>query len=176
VVRKAVDFQSGPTQGAQTGHPAPQIALQNPAESCRAGTSVETGMTSPYYFDFYLQSHKGVTGTAEPSHYSVLRDDVGFGSEALQDFIHSLCDTYAKSSTGVSYAAPEYYADKLRDPLRHYFAKYYSGSMHSGIRDRGARKKSCQQTWKNDWKNAYPRDENWRNPWCQNLKSSMFDL
>lgn len=39
------------------------------------GTSVDKLVTSPYYQDFFLQSHSGIKGTAKPTHYFVLRND-----------------------------------------------------------------------------------------------------
>lgn len=39
--------------------------------NCPAGTIVDTGITSPVEFDYYLQSHGGLLGTSRPSHYAV---------------------------------------------------------------------------------------------------------
>ena len=43
--------------------------------NCNPGTYVDRTVTSPYFRDFYLQSHSGIKGTARPTHYFVLRDD-----------------------------------------------------------------------------------------------------
>jgi eukaryotic translation initiation factor 2C len=37
--------------------------------NCKPGTYVDRVVTSPYYDDFYLQSHSGIKGTARPTHY-----------------------------------------------------------------------------------------------------------
>jgi eukaryotic translation initiation factor 2C len=37
--------------------------------NCVPGTMVDSGITSPYFSDFYLQSHHGLQGTAIPTHY-----------------------------------------------------------------------------------------------------------
>lgn len=37
--------------------------------NCMPGTYVDRAVTSPYYDDFYLQSHSGIKGTARPTHY-----------------------------------------------------------------------------------------------------------
>jgi len=42
--------------------------------NCLPGTYVDRVVTSPYYRDFYLQSHSGVKGTARPTHYFMLAD------------------------------------------------------------------------------------------------------
>lgn len=54
---------------------------QNEADksgNCPAGTVVDTDVTNPAEFDFYLQSHGGLLGTSRPSHYNVLLDENGF--------------------------------------------------------------------------------------------------
>jgi eukaryotic translation initiation factor 2C len=43
--------------------------------NCLPGTWVDTVVASPYYQDFYLQSHSGIKGTARPTHYFILRND-----------------------------------------------------------------------------------------------------
>jgi eukaryotic translation initiation factor 2C len=46
-----------------------------PAESknAPAGTVIDTDITHPTDFDFYLQSHAGILGTSRPGHYTVRR-------------------------------------------------------------------------------------------------------
>jgi eukaryotic translation initiation factor 2C len=44
-------------------------------KNCLPGTWVDRAVTSPYYNDFYLQSHSGIKGTARPTHYFILRND-----------------------------------------------------------------------------------------------------
>ena len=41
----------------------------------KPGLVVDRGVTSPYSFDFYIQSHAAVQGQARPAHYIVLHDD-----------------------------------------------------------------------------------------------------
>jgi eukaryotic translation initiation factor 2C len=56
--------------------------------NCLPGTLVDTGVTSPYYRDFYLQSHSCIKGTARSTHYFVLRDgDVGVKFNELPEFV-----------------------------------------------------------------------------------------
>ncbi|KAK5131247.1 hypothetical protein LTR16_000930, partial [Cryomyces antarcticus] len=38
----------------------------------------------PYYFDFYLQSHNALVGTARPAHYFVLENGMGLTADKLQ--------------------------------------------------------------------------------------------
>lgn len=40
------------------------------------GTCVDTLVTSPYYQDFFLQSHSGIKGTAQPTRYFILKNSI----------------------------------------------------------------------------------------------------
>ncbi|KAK7444785.1 hypothetical protein VKT23_015102 [Stygiomarasmius scandens] len=86
-----------------------------------AGTVVDTGITHPVEFDFYLQSHAGIIGTSRPSHYNVLHDDNNFSVDALQDLCYTLCHVYARSTRSVSIPAPVYYADIVCARAKNHF-------------------------------------------------------
>jgi len=59
--------------------------------NCLPGTLVDSGVTSPYYRDFYLQSHSCIKGTARSTHYFVLRDgDVGVKFNELPEFVSEI--------------------------------------------------------------------------------------
>jgi eukaryotic translation initiation factor 2C len=55
------------------------------------GTVVDTGITHPSQFDFYLNSHAGLQGTNKPAHYHVLVDENGFSADGLQLLTYWLC-------------------------------------------------------------------------------------
>ncbi|KAF2644033.1 Piwi-domain-containing protein [Massarina eburnea CBS 473.64] len=100
----------------------------DPHASCSAGTIVESGVTSPCYFDFFLQSHAPVVGTARPTHYFVLENGMQFGARDLQNFTNWLCTTYVRATRSVSYAPPAYYADRLCERARCYFKDFFDGN------------------------------------------------
>uniref|UniRef100_A0A8C1PW44 Argonaute RISC component 1 n=1 Tax=Cyprinus carpio TaxID=7962 RepID=A0A8C1PW44_CYPCA len=75
-----------------------------------AGTTVDTSITHPFEFDFYLCSHAGIQGTSRPSHYYVLWDDNRFTADELQILTYQLCHTYVRCTRSVSIPAPAYYA------------------------------------------------------------------
>jgi eukaryotic translation initiation factor 2C len=52
------------------------------------GTVVDRGVTSHYLWDFFLQAHKGLQGTARPAHYIILKDELKFSQDALEQFVH----------------------------------------------------------------------------------------
>lgn len=74
------------------------------------GTVVDTVVTHPVDFDFFLCSHFGIQGTSRPAHYYVLWDDNGFDADTLQRLSFGLCHTYARCARSVSIPTPVYYA------------------------------------------------------------------
>ncbi|XP_037282362.2 protein argonaute-4 isoform X1 [Rhipicephalus microplus] len=74
------------------------------------GTTVDSVVTHPLDFDFFLCSHFGIQGTSKPSHYYIVWDDSDFSADDLQKLSFYLCHTYARCSRSVSIPAPVYYA------------------------------------------------------------------
>ncbi|KAG8747556.1 hypothetical protein FRC10_000692 [Ceratobasidium sp. 414] len=95
---------------------------QDRSGNCPSGTVVDTQITHPAIWDFYLQSHPGLKGTSAPSHYTVLHDDKGYNADSLQNIAHSLCHIYARSTRSVSIPAPVYYADIISARGRFHFS------------------------------------------------------
>lgn len=79
-------------------------------ENIPPGTVVDSVITHPREFDFYMCSHWGTRGTTRPTRYHVLWDENGFSSDELQRLIHSLCYTFARCTKPVSLVPPAYYA------------------------------------------------------------------
>lgn len=103
------------------------------AKNVPPGTVVDTGVTHPESFDFYLCSHFGIQvralfasihsllhlqGTSRPARYQVLCDDTGFTSDELQALTFSLTHTYGRCGRSVSIPAPTYYADLVATRAR----------------------------------------------------------
>lgn len=74
------------------------------------GTIIESGITHPSEFDFYLCSHPGLQGTSKPTHYHVLYDENRLGSDTLQELTYRLCYLYCRATRSVSVCPPAYYA------------------------------------------------------------------
>ncbi|CAB5198298.1 unnamed protein product [Rhizophagus irregularis] len=79
--------------------------------NCPPGTVIETDITHPFEFDFYLLSHAGIMGTSRPTHYQVLYDENEFDANRLQTLTYNLCHTYARCTRSVSLVPPVYYAN-----------------------------------------------------------------
>ncbi|QDS76816.1 hypothetical protein FKW77_002698 [Venturia effusa] len=67
----------------------------------------------PVEYEFYLQSHAAIKGTARSAHYVVLENEGNFTKGQIQSMTHLFCYAYARATKGVSYCAPAYYADRL---------------------------------------------------------------
>ncbi|KAL8170239.1 hypothetical protein V2J09_022043 [Rumex salicifolius] len=74
------------------------------------GTVVDTTISHPIQYDFYLCSHAGIQGTSRPTHYHVLLDENDFPPDLLQLMTYSLCYTYARCTRSVSIVPPVYYS------------------------------------------------------------------
>ncbi|KAL4076885.1 Piwi domain-containing protein [Scleroderma yunnanense] len=91
------------------------------------GTVVDRGVTAVYDFDFFLQAHGSSQGTARPTHYYVVHDEIGFDANTLQGLTNSLSYMFSRATKAVSLVSPAYYADiacwrgrcYLRQLLRH---------------------------------------------------------
>lgn len=51
------------------------------------GTVVDRGVTMAKHWDFFLQAHRGLKGTARPAHYFIIKDGIGFGKDNIQTLV-----------------------------------------------------------------------------------------
>ncbi|SPO38920.1 related to argonaute protein [Pseudozyma flocculosa] len=109
-----------------------------------AGTVVDRDITSPYAFDFYLQSQAGLVGTTIPAHYVVLMDENRFSSDSLQRTINSLCYSYARATRSVSLVPPAYYAHQLATKAKALVWPDTSGDTSTVVSSEGREAKSIE--------------------------------
>jgi hypothetical protein len=93
---------------------------QRGSMNTKPGTVVDRGITGTTYHEFYMQAHQGLQGTARPGHYIVIKDDIGFNANSLEQVTHSLCYLFGRAPKAVSYVPPAYYADILATRGRAY--------------------------------------------------------
>ncbi|KAJ4376118.1 hypothetical protein N0V83_001399 [Neocucurbitaria cava] len=94
--------------------------------NCPAGTLVDKGITSPFFSEFFLQSHHALQGTAIPTRYFVLENGILLDDCEIQRLTYKLCFTYVRATMGVSYAPPAYYADRLCERGRQYLRDWFT--------------------------------------------------
>jgi eukaryotic translation initiation factor 2C len=78
--------------------------------NCLVGTVVDKKITHPTLNDFYLQSHFANQGTARPSHYTILHDDIKLTIDEFQSLSNILCYNFQRTTSSVSIPSPTYYA------------------------------------------------------------------
>lgn len=101
-------------------YPTDSRSMDQKSGNPMPGTVVDRGVTSHYLWDFFLQAHKGLQGTARPAHYVVLKDELHFGQNELEAFVHKLCYNFNRATKAVSICPPAYYADLICERGRMY--------------------------------------------------------
>ncbi|PPS07996.1 hypothetical protein GOBAR_AA12647 [Gossypium barbadense] len=81
------------------------------------GTVIDNKVCHPKNNDFYLGTHAGMIGITRQTHYHVLLDQVGFSTDDLQEFVHSLSYMYQRSTTAIFFVAPICYAHLVASQL-----------------------------------------------------------
>jgi eukaryotic translation initiation factor 2C len=103
------------------------------------GTVVDRGVTEARNWDFYLQAHTALQGTARPAHYYTVLDEIfrdrkvqapfQNSADALEDLTHNLCYLFGRATKAVSICPPAYYADLVCQRARCYLGKLFDGSQ-----------------------------------------------
>ncbi|KAK4897839.1 hypothetical protein LTR27_004611 [Elasticomyces elasticus] len=159
----------------------------------KPGLIVDSVITRPNVtpvFDFFLQSHAALKGTAKSGHYIVLESGTMLADE-IQTLTHAFCYNYARACKGVSYAGPAYYADRLCERGTQYLKAY----TNSRVDNRPALVKKQAEidggkaalpgyqkavaehvSLTNYWNPNPTRVQGRKNPWHPNLDKIMFWL
>jgi len=99
------------------------------------GTVVDRGVTDAYLYDFFLQAHSGLQGSARPARYVVIKDELGFKADMLESFTHNLCYMFNRATKAVSICPPAYYADLLCERARMYLFSTLNEPLGSDFGD-----------------------------------------
>ena len=119
---------------------------KNAKRNCPNGTVMDRGVTNAQSWDFYLQAHQALQGTARPAHYYVLVDEIfrclgQNPADALEELTHNLAYTFGRCTRAVSYCPAAYYADILCTRARCYLSQYFdppdSVASEAGSQDGG---------------------------------------
>ncbi|KAK0647518.1 Protein argonaute-2 [Lasiodiplodia hormozganensis] len=123
----------------------------------KPGTVVDRGVTQAAQWDFYLQPHVALQGTARPAHYFVVLDEIfraryggggGAGkkplppgcrnvSDVLEELTLALCYLFGRATKAVSYCPPAYYADIACERGRAYLSDVFEASSAGSVTDAG---------------------------------------
>jgi hypothetical protein len=111
------------------------------SSNTKAGTVVDRGVTEARNWDFFLQAHAALQGTARPAHYYVVLDEIfrpryaktpGKNiADEFQDLTQSMCYTFGRATKAVSYCTPAYYADIVCERARCYLSHLFESPSNS---------------------------------------------
>jgi hypothetical protein len=125
----------------------------------RSGTVVDRGVTEGRNWDFFLQAHAAIKGTARPAHYYVVLDEIfkkrkvmppfQNAADVLEDLTHNMCYLFGRATKAVSICPPAYYADIVCERARCYLSQFDS-STRSTTPAQGEFKRDGQEEVKPD--------------------------
>ncbi|KDR70848.1 hypothetical protein GALMADRAFT_144328 [Galerina marginata CBS 339.88] len=118
------------------------------------GTVVDRGVTSVYNFDFFLQAHGALQGTARPTHYYVLHDDNAFQADELQALTNDVSYMFARATQAVSLVSPAYYAHLACERGRYYLYKFLQSTSNIARSASSDDKKSIMDDAQKAWRDG----------------------
>jgi len=133
-------------------YPTDPNHIHQKSKSPKEGTVVDRGVTNVRYWDFFLQAHASLQGTARPAHYTVLLDEIfradykDKAAHALESLTHEMCYLYGRATKAVSICPPAYYADLVCTRARLHKAELFedNGSVKSGGSGGAAPIQACE--------------------------------
>lgn len=111
-----------------------QEAEADRSSNCFPGTVVDRGVTEVRNWDFFLQPHACLQGTARTCHYFVILDEIFTkqplkghknAADALEDLTHNMCHLFGRATKAVSLCPPAFYADLLCTRTRSYLSDQF---------------------------------------------------
>uniref|UniRef100_A0A3Q3VLJ3 Piwi-like protein 1 n=1 Tax=Mola mola TaxID=94237 RepID=A0A3Q3VLJ3_MOLML len=100
VVKKRISSRFFALIGGKVSNPPP-------------GTIVDTEVTRPEWYDFYIVSQAVRSGSVSPTHYNVVYDTSGLKPDHMQRLTYKLCHMYYNWQGIIRVPAPCQYAHKL---------------------------------------------------------------
>lgn len=103
------------------------------AANPQPGTVVDRAVSEARHWDFFLQAHAALQGTARPAHYFTVWDEIFHprhpvqtnrpgAADELQGLTHKMCYLFGRATKAVSVCPPAYYADLVCTRARCYLS------------------------------------------------------
>lgn len=139
-------------------YPTNKDDVQGKPANPRPGTIVDRGITGSgeKQWDFFLQAHQGIQGTARPAHYVVLKNEMGLNADQVERITHNLSYVYGRATKAVSVCPPAYYADLVCERGRAY--------LYSTMQENNEGSDAASTTSSAEWTGSVHR----------NLENTMF--
>ncbi|KAK8034320.1 piwi domain-containing protein [Apiospora rasikravindrae] len=120
----------------------------------KPGTIVDNTVTVTSHWDFYLQPHVAIQGTARPAHYTVLHDEIFVAkykekaADQLEQVTHCISYAFGRATKAVSLCTPAYYADMACSRARDHMWELYSGEPGTQFDEKEVTKRSVHDNLK----------------------------
>jgi len=102
------------------------------------GTVVDRGVTEAGNWDFFLQAHAVIQGTARPAHYFIVLDEIFRDrkiqapfqnvADVVEDLTHNMCYLFGRATKAVSICPATYYADLVCQRARCYLSRLFDAT------------------------------------------------
>jgi eukaryotic translation initiation factor 2C len=125
-----------------------KVADADRSSNPQNGTIVDRGVTEARSWDFLLQAHTALQGTARPAHYYVVLDEIfrkrklkpphKNAADALEELTHNLCYLFGRATKAVSICPPAYYADIVCERARCYLSEIFDATPAASVAEPGA--------------------------------------
>ncbi|KAK4702157.1 eukaryotic translation initiation factor 2C, partial [Phenoliferia sp. Uapishka_3] len=96
------------------------------------GTMIDTTVVHPYLFDFYLQAHAGLVGTAKTTRYICVLNESNFTSNDVEQLVNSLSYGFQRATRSVSMVPVAYYAHVVCEKARSFVYDDDASTVSSG--------------------------------------------
>lgn len=126
-----------------------KVAEADKHSNPQSGTVVDRGVTEARNWDFFMQAHTAIQGTARPAHYYVVLDEIfqarkilktqpfQNAADVLEDLTHNMCYMFGRATKAVSVCPPAYYADLVCERARCYLSGLFDPSS-AGVSSAGS--------------------------------------
>lgn len=107
-------------------YPTGQASMNKKSGNIKAGTVVDRSVTQARFWEFFLTAQDAIKGTARPTRYVVLHDDIfrrkfkALAAAKLEEFTHKLSYMFGRATKAVRLCTPAYHADILCTRARAY--------------------------------------------------------
>lgn len=118
------------------------VSSADSSSNPRNGTVVDRGVTETRNWDFFLQSHTALQGTARPAHYYIVLNEIFAKrnvkppfqnvADVLEDLTHNMCYLFGRATKAVSICPPAYYADMVCERARCYLTELFDAPTPLG--------------------------------------------
>lgn len=115
----------------------PVQTRNGPDYNIQPGTVVDSEITHPTDFTFYLAPHKAIQGTSRAAHIYVIHDKIGFNQDEAQSMVHALSYLSPRCTKSTSIPTPVNLADRAAERGKNLVICWQEENMRGGKKGKG---------------------------------------